>query len=343
MRLASLRRMRVPIWPFLPWLLVVALVGCGESNGPTSDSSGGTGGSSATGGTNGGSAGNKGGGGGSIGGSGAASGTGGGAGSTGGTFDSGGASASGGSAGSPTTGGAAGEGGTGTGGNAGTPGDGPACPGVAPRADVPGTTCRSQDDCRNGATCAPEYGVGCGAQLPAQRLCESDQDCGDGKRCVEATVRKPCEDGLETSCIPECTADSCGDGERCSNGLCEPVPCMDGFTCDELYVCAPDRAGADAHGCAPRNCNEGYDCDAGYSCDTQSGSCSAVHCREGGDAACPINFVCDDATGGRGCVPKPCATDEDCDCGACLHTCTGEKCPPGSCGPRLNLCVEPVA
>ncbi|HLV21500.1 MAG TPA: hypothetical protein VKZ49_11475, partial [Polyangiaceae bacterium] len=109
-------------------------------------------------------------------------------------------------------------------------------------------------------------------------------------------------------------------------------------------VCAPGRTESDAHGCAPPNCNEGAACAPGFACDPMgSGQCEAVHCSEGGAAACPINQVCDaTVSAGRGCLTKPCQTDADCDCGACIRTCSGEGCTSGTCQPRLWLCTFPV-
>jgi hypothetical protein len=310
-----------------PGLAAFHAIACGASEGKQSGGGAGSGGS-----VSGGAGGASGGAGGSSG-SGGASGGSGRAGAGGGGASSG-SSGTGGTAGTSDSGGASGM--------AGAAGEGPACPGVAPRADEPGRTCRSSDDCTNGASCESDFSPGCGALLPAQRLCELDGDCASGSRCVEATVQQPCEDGLAASCVPECSADSCGDGDRCTDGICEPLPCTEGFDCDGLYVCMPGRPGADRHGCAPRNCNEGYECEAGYSCDAGTGRCNAVHCRQGGAAACPINQLCDDGSAGRGCLPKPCEEDGDCDCGACIHRCTGLGCPPGECAPRLYLCVLAV-
>lgn len=245
------------------------------------------------------------------------------------SFDLGSSGSSGSGAGSGGTGGAS----------------GPACPGVEALADVPGTTCRSAADCRPSWLCTAEaQSSQCGgAFLPAQRDCETGAQCAESERCVKAAP-DPCRNGLATSCKPACSNDSCAADERCVDGLCEAVPCDDGFSCSELQVCAPDRVGSDVHGCAPRNCNEGYVCQAGFACDAESsGRCVAVHCREGGSAACAINQVCDEGAAGRGCLPKPCAADGDCDCGACVHRCTGSGCPPGECAPRLWLCTTAAA
>jgi hypothetical protein len=249
-----------------------------------------------------------------------------------------------GEAGDAGSGAVSGRGGAGTAGGAGTVGVGGAvglaCAGVEPRADVPGTTCRSAADCGTGKICAEQQPVGCGAELPPDRQCEAHDDCDAGDLCVEARTPASCTSGLATRCMAACTSDSCPEGERCNGGICELTPCDDGFQCAAGFVCAPERATSNAHGCAPRNCNEGYDCGAGYVCDPNgSGGCLAVHCREGGDSACPVNQTCDDESSGRGCMPKPCEVDADCDCGACIQRCSGADCPPGQCASRLWICT----
>src|SRR5688572_24075529 len=89
----------------------------------------------------------------------------------------------------------------GSGGSAGE--GGPACPGVEALADVPGTTCRSIADCRQGAICSAETQFnGCGgAFLPAPRECEDDDQCAANERCVESPL-DPCRSGVGTSCEP---------------------------------------------------------------------------------------------------------------------------------------------
>ena len=222
--------------------------------------------------------------------------------------------------------------------------DMPACPGFAPRADVPGTTCRSPDDCDSGATCDAVAFSGCGACINAERECEGDEQCDAGERCVEFASLETCACSFElaSQCRPACTATSCGDGEECDDEVCRPRSCENGFACDVNLVCAPGRVNSDVHGCAPPNCTEGRACEPGYACDAESGECRAVHCSEEGAMACPINTQCDAQAAGRGCSPKSCDADTDCDCGVCIHSCTGEPCPPGQCAGHLYLCNHPV-
>ena len=240
-------------------------------------------------------------------------------------------------------GGGASSGGTSGGGGAG--GASPACPGVEARPDVPGTTCRALDDCQLQYLCVDQPpSATCGACTIPERECENDDGCASGLKCLidDSIDLCSCAGQLGSQCTARCTTDSCDAGERCNDGACEPTPCTDGFTCPELRVCAPERAGSDLHGCALRNCNEGYVCEAGYECDGATGNCLAVHCREGGSAVCPLNQVCDDAVAGRGCLPKPCEADANCDCGACIHLCSGAGCGPGQCHARLWVCSPPA-
>lgn len=223
-------------------------------------------------------------------------------------------------------------------------GGGPACPGVEPRADVPGETCRSPDDCDFGATCSPEPISGCGFCIEPQRACEADEQCGEAERCVEFESLETClcAFGLASECRPACTATSCGDGYECIDGACSPRSCENGYECDAGLVCASGRPTSDAHGCAQPNCHEGRQCEAGTACDAGTGECRVVHCSEGGTAACPVNTQCEPEALGRGCVPKPCDVDDDCDCGVCIQSCSGDSCPRGQCANRLYVCQHPV-
>lgn len=223
-------------------------------------------------------------------------------------------------------------------------GSGPACPGVEPRADVPGQTCRSPEDCDSGATCSPEPFSGCGFCTQAPRACEDDDQCGEGEHCIEFESPETClcVYELASECRPSCTDTSCGAGYECIDETCLPQSCDNGFECAEGRVCAAERATADAHGCAPPHCNQGHQCEAGTACDTDTGECRVVHCSEDGAVACPVNTECDPEAPGRGCVPKACDADADCDCGVCIHTCSGPSCPPGQCAERLYVCQHPV-
>lgn len=197
----------------------------------------------------------------------------------------------------------------------GTSGDpGPACPGVEPRADVPGETCRSAEDCDNGASCVPEPYAACGACVHAPRECEDDDQCGEGEHCVEfeSGLSCLCSRELASECRPLCTETSCDEGYECVDGSCRP-----------------------------RSCTDGFQCASGTVCDVTTGECRIVHCNEEGAEPCPMNTKCDPTAPARGCSTMECDVDADCDCGACIQNCTGQDCT-GRCVRRLYICEHPV-
>jgi hypothetical protein len=212
--------------------------------------------------------------------------------------------------------------------------NGPACSGYTP---WPSSTplCRSLNDCppeydscwpeplvrSSGPTCATSC-----TDPPLPHACEVDADCGAGKVCARQTVNCcPTE-----SCVdaPSCTATSCSAGYRCgATGKCEGIPCTDGYTCPANSLCAPTRALADLHGCAPTLCTEGYTCPTNQTCLPTSPyasghGCIEISCTQG--YVCTGGYVCDPAraTGGlkaTGCAPPLCMTDSD--CGGSLRSC----------------------
>jgi hypothetical protein len=139
-----------------------------------------------------------------------------------------------------------------------------------------------------------------------------------------------------TMCIDRCTATSCGANNQCdaATGKCGPRSCKDGATCPTGSVCAPDRAGADAHGCAVAKCaTDGITCPADYECKTgtwvQPNGCSPISCV-GGAYKCPANSDCKaGSTSPHECQTRACTSDAQCDCGACIS---------GTCQPRLYVC-----
>jgi len=168
-------------------------------------------------------------------------------------------------------------------------------------------TCRTHDDCDAGrcvAELAPEAACADECGEP-RRDCATDDDCADGA-CMPAT--DPCWCGEGTICIPACTEGSCPEAHRCAGGRCEPLSCADdGMQCPDGTRCDPSAAVIDPHGCAPILCNE----EDGFECGP--------------------NQSCHPGAPGSGCVVRSCATDDDCDCGACvLGTC---RQAPGVCVP----------
>jgi hypothetical protein len=220
---------------------------------------------------------------------------------------------------------------------------------------LPERRCRNGDDCALGSICAPApLGPSCGANMMAMRLCYADTDCADGSVCLQQPV-PACTIGIPTACGPACTASSCKEDERCATtGHCEPRPCDDGFDCGVSRVCDPGAASVDQHGCraascssddfecaedrvcneartdadvngcAPKLCSDGaWTCDDGYVCGDPT-ILDAHGCRCGSDAVCGVDGVC----GSAGyCIPRPCTTDDDCDCGVCVNGTLGHCAP----------------
>jgi hypothetical protein len=277
-----------------------------------------------------------------------------------------GGTASGGTASGGTASGGTASGGTSSGGSGGVNGVVTVCPGTPPPS---GTypPCRRQLDCTNGGFCqanAPSGEGLCGACFPPAAQCVSDADCADAAVCVTAP-KMPCQCmGPGTVCAPACTAESCGDAEVCAaSGHCVPASCTDdGYACAVGTVCDPARAGdahgctpalcdgdgyacsaesvcdaaraGDSHHCAPRQCDtEGYTCPEAMVCEPEGNvnehGCRPLHCSEGFE--CPPNHDCNPATAvPNGCVRRSCASDAECDCGACVME---------HCQDRLFMCV----
>jgi hypothetical protein len=249
------------------------------------------------------------------------------------------------------SGGPPGAGGSGGGGkgDAGVPDGGstslPACLGVDPT--LAAQACRTSADCSGlgfGSSCGPTYHVaGCGVCLPAPHDCSGDGGCSPEKVCVPAMG--PCQCNLAGGpgmvCALRCTATSCESGQTCdtASGLCKPTPCGQDFSCAAGFLCAPTRAGADAHGCAIASCaTDGYKCPAGSACtpaaDANANGCSPVSCV-GGSFLCPANTDCKAAsTSPHHCERRGCTSDKTCDCGACIES---------FCQDRLYVCSPPPA
>jgi hypothetical protein len=227
-----------------------------------------------------------------------------------------------------TNGGSGSDAGVGTGGTSGL-----ACPGVTPW-PAGYQLCRTQNDCPTSYVCkdtepyvfmCPPYY--CSSPVPS-RQCTVDTDCGPNGICVSGPTDACCPE-ISSRCVTACTTKSCLADERCgTKGLCEPNPCSAGFVCTGQTLCAPTRAGADSHGCALMGCNEGYTCPSDMRC--QAGApgadnrgCVFASCT---DVPCPMNYTCQPSSSARGCVPKSCASDSDCDCGACIRMAAQGQC-----------------
>jgi hypothetical protein len=158
----------------------------------------------------------------------------------------------------------------------------PAGGGGAPPIIVPPQSeCRTSADCLGGTQCFGASDSFCGiCQLP-MRDCEDDTECSAGSWCRAG--QPDCCGGIETTCVPDCgaTGVACEEGEICDSatGRCERNGCLFlDLACPENHDCDPERADADALGCARRGCNVDSDCDCGFcvtgTCEAQLGFCS---------------------------------------------------------------------
>jgi hypothetical protein len=139
-----------------------------------------------------------------------------------------------------------------------------------------GSECRAAGDCDLGLACAgPNDPQPCG--VPPREACAGDANCtAAGDRChVIADSCSP--DGFGSECRPACSGDpQCGEGMRCSSGVCVAILCNAGFTCAAREVCDPGRISSATpvfdrhHGCFPIACTSDEIC-AGRSC--VNGSC----------------------------------------------------------------------
>ena len=176
----------------------------------------------------------------------------------------------------------------------------PECPGATPVSAI-SQRCRTNADCPGGERCSDPAAPQCSGLPPAG--CQSDPDCESGQICVRSS--DPCG-GLE--CSPQCNATSCASGEQCgTDGHCHAVACSAGYQCPSGSQCN-SGIGADAHGCNVQRCNNGGTCPANYQCEPNG-------------------------TTSDGCVARSCASDKDCDCGACEM---------GQCARELFVCVQSV-
>jgi hypothetical protein len=166
-------------------------------------------------------------------------------------------------------------------------------------------TCSDDAGCGSGERCyatgIPDNSGLCGAPVADEIHCVTDHDCKRGQICEGSSGR--CGSRV-ASCVPGCTATSCGADEKCGKDLrCAPIPCSEGFACGSGTRCGSGMS-ADPHGCA------------------------TIPCWEGGMPCDPLS-VCERDVG---CAARTCRTSADCPCGSCIGgTCSAR---PGVCGPE---------
>lgn len=224
-----------------------------------------------------------------------------------------------------------------SGGGAGASGGGEhssVCPGVAPWPQ--GTkTCHTTEECSPVEVCVPAPLEGCDTCKAASKTCALDTDCFSGV-CQTYTLTGPCicpngETG--TMCVQHCSTAPCEEGFACEPaGHCLPISCAQGFVCGLDLVCDEASPFADQHGCAPTPCDAGFTCAPGDACakgspEADPHGCAPIHCNDG--FMCPVSTYCSATTPGHGCALHSCATDADCDCGACVE---------GWCAPQIGIC-----
>jgi hypothetical protein len=169
---------------------------------------------------------------------------------------------------------------------------------------------------------------------------KSSKDCTPGDP-------SSCDDGID------CTIDGCK--EENGKTECAHVPDDDLCKKEEGEICDPKK-GCVPGGEVPVDCKKDSDCDNGIFCDGDE-KCVDGECKEGGGRDCSDNIDCtiDDCVGQekkcihtpdhticsdgqicdlkKGCIEKPCETNEDCDNGLYCdgkEICgTNKKCKPG--------------
>lgn len=164
--------------------------------------------------------------------------------------------------------------------------------------------------CRHG--CGP-YCDGYEPLPPELVPCRGSSECESGESCVPPGAPPVC-----AICQPvpsECDGDAdCGAGEVC---VAVSLPCS----------CEPVLATLCLAACTEGSCPEGERCEDGH--------CRPIHCSEG--YACPANTRCETEhppvgeSDAHGCWRLPCASDADCDCGACVNGLCYDG--PGFCRP----------
>lgn len=200
-------------------------------------------------------------------------------------------------------------------------------------------SCREHSDCLGGICRLDAPNVSeCINNTPTTLWsCNNDADCTVGTVCAaDYLSTHPCQTGVNTRCLPACTVESCPAGQRCrQDGHCEIVHCSDGYACPEGWTCLTENSERlpDANGCVYSRCDaDGYTCPAGSRCDTQNGftnhGCMVYDCVN--ESPCPLNHACDST--GTHCERKTCASDAECDCGACFA---------GECVDSEPFCLTP--
>ena len=200
--------------------------------------------------------------------------------------------------------------------------------------------CCTNNDCPEGWECGPS------GNCQAPHECDSNEDCGACKDCVEGLggVRKcknrVCPDGQ--MCCPEvdgcrecCINTDCGPGQICNNNYkCEDNPNQSG--CEKNEDCVGDCEKC-VDGKCQVVCPDGQKCCPGVGCRE---CCNDTHCAD--DEKCNDNYNC---VPDGGTTPPPTDPCEgvNCDASKCLVCENGvcvSICPPGKICDGNGNCID---
>ena len=181
--------------------------------------------------------------------------------------------------------------------------------------------CQEDEDCGEGRICVDEE---CASGCRRDSQCDSDQECVDGQ----------CQDVEQPACEEE---DDCGDEHACTEDFCDPAEgcehvahderCPDDFVCDREDGCV--RSGP-----AP-------ECEVDDDCPSDGVACTLEDCRDSEcvsvprDDRCDDDEVCDlddgcvrssDCESDLDCTDDIACTSDFCEGGECFHTERDDRC-----------------
>jgi len=154
--------------------------------------------------------------------------------------------------------------------------------------------------------------------------CRSDDECGDGAHCLVDPVTKT------QACFPDTLLEACGNtfcapGLGCRDDAC--IPTCGGFLCERSEICVDQN-------CVPacESCPEGTTCDAQTSTCLPVDRCAGMVCSSGSrcvDGSCLAgavceNVVCDDGQVCQGDVCVAAATTSGSKDGGCSGCASGD-------------------
>lgn len=158
----------------------------------------------------------------------------------------------------------------------------------------------------NMAACVGKsVGEPCGDQPPVEPVCQSDEECPEGQRCIDGRCQE----------APSVTI-------GCYQGRCIEAPADKQFTVDQIARCNGKAVGDECADVIITGCTKDEDCPTGQVC--RNGECTSVipeRCTS--DTDCPEGQVC--RNGECITIVTGCTSDADCPEG---HTCVEGTCQP---------------